>query len=56
MSPEMLGPLGRRVRTHWCVARDADGKRHVWRVHQARLAPPRGGSGLAHDQTLKPFI
>ncbi|MEM1129267.1 MAG: hypothetical protein AAGH83_01970 [Pseudomonadota bacterium] len=55
MAPESIGPLGRRVRTQWCLARDAAGQRYLWRVHRTALTRPRGGSGLAHDQTLRPF-
>jgi hypothetical protein len=54
MTPAMLGAGGHRLRRQWSLARSASGRRIVWQSRRSLAYRPRGGSGLLHDQIVRP--
>jgi hypothetical protein len=56
MTPGMLGAGGQRLRRQWSLARSASGRRVLWQSRRLLADLPRGGSGLLHDQIVRPEI
>lgn len=54
MTPAMLGAGGHRLRRQWSLARSASGRRIVWQTRRSLADLARGGSGLLHDQIVRP--
>jgi len=56
MTPGMLGAGGQRLSRQWSLARSASGRRVLWQSRRSLADLPRGGSGLLHDQIVRPEI
>ena len=54
LSPIQIGPRGFGLHQHWCLARSASGHRRFWIARQGKAAIATGGSGLLHDQLIRP--
>lgn len=54
MTPAMLGAGGHRLQRQWSLARSASGRRVLWQSRRSLADLPRGGSGLLHDQIVRP--
>lgn len=56
MTPGMLGAGGHRLRRQWSLARSTSGRRVLWQSRRSLADLPRGGSGLLHDQIVRPEV
>lgn len=54
LTPATLGGGGRRLRRQWTLARSSSGRRLLWESRRSLPGSSRGGSGLLHDQIVRP--